>query len=62
MYEFIFLGTDKTDADFIFTNYYYNVPPYTDQKFSIPENYVSIIKLEIGSLLINEIYKKDSTK
>ena len=56
--EFIFLGTNKQDADFIFTNYYYNVPPDTDNKFLIPKNYDSIIKLEIGGLLINEIYEK----
>ena len=57
--KFIFLGTNKEEADFIFTNYYYNVPPKTDKKFIIPENFHSIIKLEIGGLLINEIYEKN---
>ena len=54
----IYLGIDKKKADFIFTNYYYNLPPKTDIKYSIPSNYESILKLEIGGLVINEIFKK----
>ena len=56
--QLIILGSDKTNADFIFTNYYYNRPPYLEEKFLIPGNYYSIIKLEIGGLLVNEIFKK----
>jgi len=56
--DFLFLGTDKHDADYIFTNYYYNVPPYSNKKFEIPDNFESIIRLEVDGLLINEIYQK----
>ena len=56
--KFIYLGIDKKKGDFIFTNYYYNLPPDSDSKYLIPKGYKSIIKLKIGGLLINEIYKK----
>ena len=56
--KFIYLGIDEKKGDFIFTNYYYNLPPDTDSKYSIPNDYESIIKLEIGGLVVNEIYKK----
>ena len=56
--DFLFLGTDKHDADYIFTNYYYNEPPNSKKKFKIPDNFESIIRLEIDGLLINEIFQK----
>ena len=56
--DFLFLGTDKHDADYIFTNYYYNAPPNSKKKFKIPDNFESIIRLEIDGLLINEIFQK----
>ena len=39
------------------TNYYYNFPPYNLKKFTIPENFKSIIRLEVNGLLINEIFE-----
>ena len=56
--KLIILGTEKENADFIFTNYYYNTAPNSEKKFLIPDNYHSIIRLEINGLLINEIFKK----
>ena len=56
--KLIILGTEKENADFIFTNYYYNTAPNSEKKFLIPDNYHSIIRLEVNGLLINEIFKK----
>ena len=56
--KLIILGTKKENADFIFTNYYYNTVPNSEKKFLIPDNYHSIIRLEVNGLLINEIFKK----
>ena len=56
--KLIILGTEKENADFIFTNYYYNTTPNSEKKFLIPDNYHSIIRLEVNGLLINEIFKK----
>ena len=56
--NFTSVGNDFDIADFIFTNYYYNFPPYNLKKFTIPENFKSIIRLEVNGLLINEIFEK----
>ena len=56
--KFIFLGSEKKEAEYVFTNYYYHVPPKIDKRYEIPENFNSLIKLNIKGLLINEIFKK----
>ena len=56
--KFIYVGIDKKKSDYIFTNYYYITPPITDNKYLVPKNYESIIKLKIGGLVINEVFKK----
>lgn len=52
-----FLGTEKTKADYIITNFYYNSE--FEKKFKIPDNFYSLFKLEIDGLLISEIFKKN---
>ena len=54
----IILGTENKNADFIFTNYYYNYDPKTEKKFQVPNNYHSITKLEVNGLIINEVFKR----
>jgi len=51
-----FLGTEKNKADYIITNFYYNKT--FEKKFEIPNNFYSLIKLEIDGFLISEIFKK----
>ena len=52
------LGTNKTKADYIFTNYVYEQNPNKIKKYKIPDNYVKIKSVYRGDILINEIYKK----
>ena len=56
--KFIFLGSEKKEAKFIFTNYYYHVPPNIDKRYKIPEDFKSIIKLNVNGLLVNEVFER----
>ena len=48
----------KLNADYIFTNYYYDRNPKNTKKYEIPENFYSYYKLIIDGTVINELFKK----
>ena len=56
-----FNGTSKesrVNADYIFTNYYYDRNPNHSEKYKIPSNFFSYYKLIIDGIIINELFKK----
>ena len=53
-----FVGTAKKEADFIFTNYYYERNPKFLKKYNVPKNFEKIYTLKKGNVVINEIFKK----
>ena len=56
-----FNGTSKEsriNADYIFTNYYYDRNPNHSEKYKIPSNFFSYYKLIIDGIIINELFKK----
>lgn len=56
--KIVFVGTDYSDADYIFNNFVYEVNPRFNDKYKIPQNFEQIYILEIDGIKIYEIYKK----
>ena len=53
-----FTGTsNKSNADYIYTNYYYETNPRYEKKYFIPSNFKLIKSLSIDNTLIYSIYK-----
>ena len=57
----IISGQEFDNADFIFTNYYSEVDPKINDKYSIPENFKKYSSVKKGNILIYEIYKNSDT-
>ena len=54
-----FIGTEnKQKADYIYTNFYYEVNPQFEKKYKIPENFKLFKSLSIDNTIIYSIYKK----
>ena len=56
-----FNGTSKEsriNADYIFTNYYYDRNPNYSEKYKIPSNFFSYYKLIIDGIVVNELFKR----
>ena len=57
--EILFSGTTNKDkADYIYTNYFYEVDISYDNKYSIPENFNIFKTLYIDDIKVYSIYKK----
>ena len=54
-----FEGTTHANQDYIFTNYHYEKNPKYEKKYLIPKNYQKVFTIRRGSIIINEIYKKN---
>ena len=55
--KFEFIEDNHSDADFIFTNYYYfKNPKFNKKRYNIPENFRSYYKFKINDKTINELY------
>ena len=55
-----FLGTsDKQKADYIYTNYYYEVNPEYVKKYSIPSNFKLLKSFTVDNTIVYSIYKKN---
>ncbi len=55
-----FTGTSsKEDADYIFSNHYYEVNPQYSKKYKIPNNFELFKTLSIDNTLVYSIYKKN---
>ena len=57
----IISGQEFNNADFIFKNYYSEVDPKIDDKYSIPENFEKYSSVKKGNILIYEFYKNRDT-
>ena len=57
----IISGQEFDNADFIFTNYYSEVDPKINDKYSIPENFKKYSSVKKGNILIYEFYKNSDT-
>ena len=56
-----FIGTaNKEEADYIYTNYYYEVDVRYNNKYNIPNNFYLFKTLYIDDIRIYSIYKKKS--
>lgn len=56
--KLIFVGQDYNKADYIYTNFYYEVDPKLHKKYNIPENFKKVKKLKINDITIYSIYKR----
>ena len=56
--KLIFVGQDYNKADYIYTNFYYEVDPKLNKKYNIPENFKKVKKLKINDITIYSIYKR----
>jgi hypothetical protein len=57
--KLIISGQDFSNADFIYTNNYFDINPNYDDKYLIPNNYRKYSELKKGKILINEFYAKE---
>ena len=57
----IISGQEFDNADFIFKNYYSEVDPKIDDKYSIPKNFEKYLSVKKGNILIYEFYKNSDT-
>jgi len=56
----IFSGTsNKSKADYIYTNYYYEVDVRYNKKYQIPENFYLYKRLTLDNTVVYSIYKKN---
>ena len=54
-----FTGTDnKSNADYIYSNYYYEVNPRYEEKYKIPSNFKLLKTHSVDNTIIYSIYKK----
>jgi len=55
--KFEFIEDNHSDADFIFTNYYYfKNPKFNKKRYNIPKNFSSYYQFKIGEKTVNELY------
>ena len=55
----IFIGTDnKQSADYIYSNFYYEVNPKYEEKYKIPSNFKLLKSHSVDNTLIYSIFKK----
>lgn len=52
------VGQEYDKANFIFTNFYYEVDVKYDDKYQIPKNFKKIFSIKKGGIVINEVYQK----
>ena len=52
------VGQEYQKADYIFTNFYYEVDINYDDKYQIPKNFSKIFSTKRGNIVINEIYER----
>lgn len=52
------VGQEYQKADYIFTNFYYEVDINYDDKYQIPKNFSKIFSTKRGNIIINEIYER----
>ena len=57
---FHFVGTNLEDADYIYTNYYYELNTNYTNKYKIPKNFSLYKNLVIDGTRIYSIYKKNN--
>ena len=53
-----FVGTNYNNADYIYTNYIYELNTKYNKKYEIPENFYLYKKFEIDGTRIYSIFKK----
>ena len=53
-----FVGTNYKNADYIYTNYIYEINTIYNKKYEIPENFYLYKKFEIDDTRIYSIFKK----
>ena len=58
--KFKFVGQEYEEADYIYTNYIYEVDPKYNKKYKIPDNFIEIEKLIINAIPIYSIYKRSN--
>jgi len=56
--KLVFVGQDYSKADYIYTNYNYEVDPRFNKKYNIPNQFNEIKKVSVRDLTIYTIYKK----
>ena len=56
--KLIFVGQDYDKADYIYTNFDYEVDPRYNNKYYIPKEFNEIKKISIREIPIYYIYKK----
>jgi len=56
--KLVFVGQDYNKADYIFTNYNYEVDPKFNKKYNIPSQFNEIKRVSVRDIIIYSIYKK----
>lgn len=56
--KLIFVGQDYDKADYIYTNFNYEVDPKYNKKYYIPNKFIEIKKISVRDIPIYSIYKK----
>jgi hypothetical protein len=56
--KLVFVGQDYNKADYIYTNFNYEVDPKYNKKYNIPSNFNEIKKVLIRGIPIYSVYKK----
>ena len=56
--KLIFVGTNYENADFIYTNHYYEINTRLNNKYLIPENFYLYKTFSVGDTRIYSLYKK----
>jgi hypothetical protein len=52
------VGQDYNKADYIYTNFNYEVDPKYNKKYNIPSEFKEIKKVSVRGITIYSIYKK----
>ena len=56
-----FIGTtEKHKAEYIYTNFYYEINPQNVKKYNIPSNFKLLKSFSIDNTIIYSIYKKNN--
>jgi len=56
--KLVFVGQDYNKADYIYTNYNYEVDPKFNKKYNIPNQFNEIKRVSVRDITIYSIYKK----
>ena len=56
--KLVFVGQDYNKADYIYTNYNYEVDPKYSKKYNIPSQFYEIKRVSLRDITIYSIYKK----